>query len=124
MQADFHIAARERTERLESRCYDDFMGGDHPAAARPTVDAFELAGTGMVVVDATGVVLRANRAYCELTGRRESELIGQAFVHTFPKPAQSIARRTLRAALAPDALPMPSYWTLVRPTGATGSPAR
>jgi diguanylate cyclase (GGDEF)-like protein/PAS domain S-box-containing protein len=93
------------------------MGGDHPAAARPTVDAFELAGTGMVVVDATGIVLRANRAYCELTGRSESELIGQAFVHTFPKPAQSIARRTLRAALAPDALPMPSYWTLVRPDG-------
>jgi len=95
------------------------MGGDHPAAARPPVDAFELAGTGMVVVDATGLVLRANRAFCELAGRGEAELLAQPFVHSFPKPTQTLARRALRAALAPDALPMPSYWTLARPDGRT-----
>jgi diguanylate cyclase (GGDEF)-like protein/PAS domain S-box-containing protein len=95
------------------------MGGDHPAAARPPVDAFELAGTGMVVVDAAGIVLRANRAYCELVGRSEPELLGRPYVNAFPKSTQAVARRALLAALAPDALPMPSYWTLVRPDGRT-----
>jgi diguanylate cyclase (GGDEF)-like protein/PAS domain S-box-containing protein len=93
------------------------MGGDHPAAARPPVDAFELAGTGMVVIDASGVVLRANAAYCDLVGRGEAELVGQAFVVSFPKPSQALARRALKAAFAPGTLPMPSYWTLQRPDG-------
>ncbi len=95
------------------------MGGDHPAAARPPVEAFELAGAGMVVVDAAGTVLRANPAYCELTARAETELVGQPFVQVFPKPAQAAVRRTLRAAQTPDALPLPSHWTLARPDGRT-----
>jgi PAS domain S-box-containing protein len=93
------------------------MGGDHPAVTRPPVDAFELAGTGMAVIDAAGVVLRANPAYCELVGRSEAELVGQSLVFTFPKSSQALARRALRAAFAPGTLPMPSYWTLVRPDG-------
>jgi diguanylate cyclase (GGDEF)-like protein/PAS domain S-box-containing protein len=93
------------------------MGGETPAAARPEVDAFDLAGTGMLVADASGLILRANRTYCELVGRREPELIGQPFVHAFPKPAQPLVRRTLKAALGPDALPMPSHWTLLRRDG-------
>ena len=93
------------------------MGGETLAAARPEVDAFELAGTGMLVTDESGLILRANRAYCELLGRREDELAGQPFFHAFPKPAQSLARRALKAALEPDALPMPSHWTLVRRDG-------
>jgi diguanylate cyclase (GGDEF)-like protein/PAS domain S-box-containing protein len=95
------------------------MGGDHPAVTRPPVDAFELAGTGMAVIDATGVVLRANPAYCELVGRSESELVGQSLVVAFPKDQQTLARRALKAAFAPATLPMPSYWTLVRPDGRT-----
>jgi diguanylate cyclase (GGDEF)-like protein/PAS domain S-box-containing protein len=78
---------------------------------------FELAGAGMLVVDGSGTILRANSAYCELIGRREQELIRQPFVHAFPKAAQSLARRALKLALSPGALPMPSYWTLVRRDG-------
>jgi diguanylate cyclase (GGDEF)-like protein/PAS domain S-box-containing protein len=93
------------------------MKGETLAAARPEVDAFELAGTGMLVTDESGLILRANRAYCELLGRREDELAGRPFFHAFPKPAQPMARRALKAALEPDALPMPSHWTLVRRDG-------
>ena len=93
------------------------MKGETLAAARPEVDAFELAGTGMLVTDESGLILRANRAYCELLGRREDELVGHPFFHAFPKPAQPLARRALKAALEPDALPMPSHWTLVRRDG-------
>jgi diguanylate cyclase (GGDEF)-like protein/PAS domain S-box-containing protein len=93
------------------------MKGETLAAARPEVDAFELAGTGMLVTDESGLILRANRAYCELLGRREDELAGHPFFHAFPKPAQALARRALKAALEPDALPMPSHWTLVRRDG-------
>ncbi len=93
------------------------MKGETLAAARPEVDAFELAGTGMLVTDESGLILRANRAYCELLGRREEELAGRPFFHAFPKPSQPLARRALRAALEPDALPMPSYWSLVRRDG-------
>jgi diguanylate cyclase (GGDEF)-like protein/PAS domain S-box-containing protein len=93
------------------------MGGDTPAAARPEVDAFELAGTGMLVTDASGLILRANRTYCDLVGRREPELVGQSFLHAFPKPSQPLLRRTLKAALRSDALPMPSHWTLLRRDG-------
>ena len=46
------------------------MKGETLAAARPDVDAFELAGTGMLVTDESGLILRANRAYCDLLGRR------------------------------------------------------
>ena len=93
------------------------MGGDTPAAARPEVDAFELAGTGMLVTDEAGLILRANRTYCDLVARREPELVGQPFLHAFPKPAQPLVRRTLKAALGPGALPMPSHWSLVRRDG-------
>ncbi|MET0681349.1 MAG: PAS domain S-box protein, partial [Burkholderiales bacterium] len=93
------------------------MKGETLAAARPDVDAFELAGTGMLVTDESGLILRANRAYCDLLGRREEELAGHPFVHAFPKTAQPLARRALKAALEPDALPMPSHWTLVRRDG-------
>jgi diguanylate cyclase (GGDEF)-like protein/PAS domain S-box-containing protein len=93
------------------------MGGDHPAVTRPPVDAFELAGTGMAVIDSAGVVLRVNAAYCELVGRSEAELVGQSLVLAFPKSLQPLARRALKAAFAPGTLPMPSYWTLVRPDG-------
>jgi len=93
------------------------MGGPSLAASRPQVDVFELAGTGMLIVDEAGVILRANRAYCELVGHREEELIERPFVHAFPKASQPLARRALKAALAPDALPMPSYWTLARHDG-------
>jgi len=93
------------------------MGGDTPAAARPEVDAFELAGTGMLVTDESGLILRANRTYCDLVGRRERELVGQPFLHAFPKPAQPLVRRTLKAALGPGALPMPSHWSLLRRDG-------
>jgi diguanylate cyclase (GGDEF)-like protein/PAS domain S-box-containing protein len=93
------------------------MGGPSLAAARPEVDTFDLAGIGMLVTDEAGVILRANRAYCELVGRREEEFVGESFVHAFPKPSQSLVRRALRAALAPDALPMPSHWTLARRDG-------
>jgi len=93
------------------------MGGDTLAAARPEVDAFELAGTGMLVTDESGLVLRANRAYAELVGRREPELIGEPFVHAFPKPSQPLVRRLLKTALAPGALPMPTHWSIVRSDG-------
>ena len=93
------------------------MGGDTPAAARPEVDAFELAGTGMLVTDESGLILCANRAYCDLVGRRERELVGQSFLHAFPKPAQPLVRRTLKAALGPGALPLPSHGSLVRRDG-------
>ncbi len=93
------------------------MGGDTPAAARPEVDAFELAGTGMLVTDESGLILRVNRTYCDLVGRRERELVGQPFLHAFPKPAQPLVRRTLKAALGPGALPMPSHWSLLRRDG-------
>lgn len=95
------------------------MGGDHPAVTRPPVDAFELAGTGMAVVDATGVVLRTNAAFCELVGRGEVELVGQSLAVAFPKDQQALARRALKASLAPATLPLPSYWTLARPDGRT-----
>ena len=93
------------------------MGGDTPAAARPEVDAFELAGTGMLVTDESGLILCANRAYCDLVGRRERELVGQSFLHAFPKPTQPLVRRTLKAALGPGALPLPSHGSLVRRDG-------
>jgi diguanylate cyclase (GGDEF)-like protein/PAS domain S-box-containing protein len=93
------------------------MGGDQLPGPRPELDAFQLAGTGIVVADPAGLILQANRAYCELVGRSEEELLGQPFVHAFPKAFQSLARRALKASLAPDALPMPSYWTLVRGDG-------
>jgi diguanylate cyclase (GGDEF)-like protein/PAS domain S-box-containing protein len=93
------------------------MGGDTPAAARPEVDAFELAGTGMLVTDGAGLILRANRTYCDLVGRRERELVGQPFLHAFPRPAQPLVRRTLKAALGPGALPLPSHWHLLRRDG-------
>jgi diguanylate cyclase (GGDEF)-like protein/PAS domain S-box-containing protein len=91
--------------------------GDKLPGSRPTLDAFELAGTGIVVADPAGLILKANRAYCQLIDRSEEDLLGQPFVHAFPKASQSLARRALRASLAPDALPMPSYWTLVRGDG-------
>src|SRR3990172_202604 len=84
------------------------MGGDTPAAARPEVDAFELAGTGMLVTDESGLILRANRTYCDLVGRGEREVVGQPFLHAFPKPAQPLVPRSLKAALRPGALPPPS----------------
>ncbi|HLB15852.1 MAG TPA: PAS domain S-box protein, partial [Burkholderiales bacterium] len=93
------------------------MGGDTPAAARPEVDAFELAGTGMLVTDESGLILRANRTYCDLVGRREREVVGQPFLHAFPKPAQPLVRRSLKAALGPGALPLPSHAALVRRDG-------
>ncbi len=93
------------------------MKGETLAAARPDVDAFELAGTGMLVTDESGLILRANRAYCELLGRREDEIAGRPFFHAFPKPSQPLARRALKASLEPGALPMPSYWSLVRRDG-------
>ena len=91
--------------------------GEALAGARAEVDAFELAGTGMLVTDESGLILRANRAYRDLLGRREEELVGHPFIHAFPKASQPLARRALKAALEPDALPMPSYWTLVRRDG-------
>ncbi len=93
------------------------MGGDTPAAARPEVDAFELAGTGMLVTDESGLILCANRAYCDLVGRRERELVGQPFLHAFPKPTQPLVRRTLKAALGPGALPLSSHATVIRRDG-------
>ncbi len=93
------------------------MKGESLAAAPAAMDAFELAGTGMLVTNESGLILRANRAFCELLGRREEELVGHPFVHAFPKTAQPLARRALKAALEPDALPMPSHWTLVRRDG-------
>jgi diguanylate cyclase (GGDEF)-like protein/PAS domain S-box-containing protein len=93
------------------------MGGDTPAAARPEVDAFELAGTGMLVTDESGLILRANRTYCDLVGRRERELVGQPFLHAFPKPVQPLVRRTLKAALGPGALPLSSHATVIRRDG-------
>ena len=71
----------------------------------------------MLVTDESGLILRANRAYRDLLGRREEELVGHPFIHAFPKASQPLARRALKAALEPDALPMPSYWTLVRRDG-------
>src|SRR3990172_5121647 len=97
------------------------MGGDTPAAARPEVDAFELAGTGMLVTDESGLILRANRTYCDLVGRREREVVGQPFLHAFPKPAQPLVRRSLKAALGPGALPLPSHAALVRRDGRSGA---
>ena len=93
------------------------MGGETLAAARPEVDAFELAGTGMLVTDGSALVLRANRAYCDLIGRREAELLGHPFLHAFPRASQPLVRRALKVALTPDALPMASHWTLTRRDG-------
>jgi diguanylate cyclase (GGDEF)-like protein/PAS domain S-box-containing protein len=71
----------------------------------------------MLVTDEAGLILRANRTYCDLVGRRERELVGQPFLHAFPKAAQPLIRRTLKAALGPSALPLPTHATLLRRDG-------
>lgn len=38
---------------------------------------FETAGEGMAITDAQGVILAVNPAFCEITGYREDEVIGQ-----------------------------------------------
>src|SRR5262245_13551018 len=116
-QADFHTAARPFVGPSRLAPIIVRMGAPTVVASRAHVDVFELAGSGLLVVDGSAVILRANSAYCDLIGRPEHELIGQPFAHSFPKTAQPLARRALKIALSPGALPMPSYWTLARPDG-------
>jgi diguanylate cyclase (GGDEF)-like protein/PAS domain S-box-containing protein len=49
---------------------------DRPLHAFADLDVFELADTGMCVVDASGHLLRVNQAFARLIGRSAAELVG------------------------------------------------
>ncbi|HKO89108.1 MAG TPA: EAL domain-containing protein [Burkholderiales bacterium] len=85
--------------------------------AEPRAAAFELAGAGLVVTDTAGLILRANQVYAQLLGTSIKELVGTAFTDAFPTHARALAQRALKGALVPDALPMPSQWSLERRSG-------
>jgi len=62
--------------------------------------AFEGAAVGMLLASPDGVLLRANRALCELTGRSETELAGrplEALLHPDDRSADRAALAAMRA---------------------------
>jgi diguanylate cyclase (GGDEF)-like protein/PAS domain S-box-containing protein len=85
--------------------------------AEPRAAAFELAGTGLVVVDDAGIILRANLAFANLIGARRMDLPGSDFLGMFAPRSRELARRALKGALVADALPMPATWILQRRDG-------
>ena len=83
----FSAVVRDLTDRARARralreAEDRFAG------------AFEGAAVGMVLATPDGILLRANRALCELTGLPESELAGRRmdeFVHPGDRTADVTA---------------------------------
>ncbi len=87
-----------------------------PLPERLLVDAFDLAGTGLAIVDATGTLLRVNRAFAAALGYLPEELAARPFTDFFVEAARPSARKVFEAALA-DGVAAPGHWTLRRSDG-------
>ena len=87
-----------------------------PLPERLLVDAFDLAGAGLAIVDAAGVMQRVNLAFATALGYSPAELAGRPFTDFFVEAARASALKVFEAALA-NGVASPSHWTLRRGDG-------
>jgi PAS domain S-box-containing protein len=80
---------------------------------------FEAAATGMVVASLDGRVVRANAAYCELTGYREEELVGRRFSDFTHPDDRQVDSGALERLIAGDVDTLHHRKRYVRPQGET-----
>ncbi len=90
-----------------------------PAAAGPDAilrAAFDVMRVGICLIDAQGLFVSANQAFCKMTGFTDRELAGKPWTLAAPPDIAAQADTFLRAVLA-DSPDIPDRWKLKRKDG-------